>query len=78
MRNAMQNQPEQIIQNKLATIQRRMRIESVFQNLAIFNLWGLLIAGILLFCQPIFSVADTDWICNCPADNRCECHCDWL
>ena len=54
MRNAIQNQPEQIIQNKLSAIQRRMRIEGVFQNLAAFNLWGLLIAGILLVASRFF------------------------
>ena len=54
MRNAIQNQPEQIIQNKLSAIQRRMRIESVFQNLATFNLWGVLIAGILLVASRFF------------------------
>ena len=54
MRNAIQNQPEQIIQNKLSAIQRRMRIEGVFQNLATFNLWGLLIAGILLVTNRFF------------------------
>ncbi|MYE89177.1 hypothetical protein F4X33_09310 [Candidatus Poribacteria bacterium] len=54
MRNAIQNQPEQIIQNKLSAIQRRMRIEGVFQNLATFNLWGLLIAGILLIADRFF------------------------
>ena len=54
MRNAIQNQPEQIIQSKLSAIQRRMRIESVFQNLATFNLWGLLIAGILLVVNRFF------------------------
>ncbi len=54
MRNAIQNQPEQIIQNKLSAIQRRMRIEGVFQNLAIFNLWGLLIAGILFVANRFF------------------------
>ena len=54
MRNAIQNQPEQIIQNKLFAIQRRMRIEGVFQNLATFNLWGLLIAGILLVANRFF------------------------
>ena len=54
MRNAIQNQPEQIIQNKLSAIRRRMRIEGVFQNLATFNLWGLLIAGILLVANRFF------------------------
>ena len=54
MRNAIQNQPEQIIQNKLSAIQRRMRIEGILQNLAIFNLWGLLIAGILLAASRFF------------------------
>ena len=54
MRNAIQNQPEQIIQNKLSAIQHRMRIESVFQNLATFNLWGLLIAGVLLVASRFF------------------------
>ena len=54
MRNAIQNQPEQIIQNKLSAIQRRMRIEGVFQNLAGFNLWGLLITGILLVTNRFF------------------------
>ena len=54
MRNAIQNQPEQIIQNKLSAIQRRMRIEGVFQNLAGFNLWGLLITGILLVANRFF------------------------
>ena len=54
MRNAIQNQPEQIIQNKLSAIQRRMRIESVFQNLATFNLWGVLIVGILLVASRFF------------------------
>ena len=54
MRNTIQNQPEQIIQSKLSAIQRRMRIESIFQNLATFNLWGLLIAGILLVAGRSF------------------------
>ena len=54
MRNAIQNQPEQIIQNKLSAIQRRMRIEGIFQNLATFNLWGLFIAGILLVANRFF------------------------
>ena len=54
MRNTIQNQPEQIIQNKLSAIQRRMRIESIFQNLATFNLWGLLTAGILLVADRFF------------------------
>ena len=54
MRNTIQNQPEQIIQNKLSAIQRRMRIEEAFQNLAAFNLWGLLIAGILLVANRFF------------------------
>ena len=54
MRNAIQNQPEQIIQNKLSAIQRRMQIEGAFQNLAVFNLWGLLIAGILLVADRFF------------------------
>ena len=54
MRNATQNQPEQIIQNKLSAIQHRMRIEDIFQNLATFNLWGLLIAGILLIVNRFF------------------------
>ena len=54
MRNAIQNQPEQILQNKLSAIQRRMRIEGVFQNLAAFNLWGFLIAGILLVAGRFF------------------------
>lgn len=54
MRNTIQNQPEQIIQSKLSAIQRRMRIEDVFQNLATFNLWGLLIAGILLVAGRFF------------------------
>ena len=31
-----------------------MRIESVFQNLATFNLWGVLIAGILLVASRFF------------------------
>ncbi len=54
MRNPIQNQPEQIIQNKLSAIRRRMRIEGVFQNLATFNLWGLLIAGILFVANRFF------------------------
>ena len=54
MRNLIQNQPEQIIQNKLSVIQHRMRIESVFQNLATFNFWGVLIAGILLVASRFF------------------------
>ena len=54
MRNTIQNQPEQIIQNKLSAIQRRMQIESIFQNLATFNLWGLLAAGILLVADRFF------------------------
>lgn len=54
MRNVTKNQPEHIIENKLSAIQRRMRIESVFQNLATFNLWGLLIAGILLVTGRFF------------------------
>ena len=54
MRNAIQNQPEQIIQNKLSAIQRRMRIDGILQNLATFNLWGVLIAGILLVANRFF------------------------
>ena len=54
MRNGIQNQPEQIIQNKLSAIQRRMRIEGIFQDLATFNFWGLLIAGILLAANRFF------------------------
>lgn len=54
MRNATENQPEQIIQNKLSAIQRRMRIEGVFQNLATFNLWGFFIAAILLLANRFF------------------------
>ena len=56
MRNAIQNQPEQIIQNKLSAIQHRIQIESVFQNLATFNFWGLLIAGILLVADRFFAL----------------------
>ena len=54
MRNAIENQPEKIIQNKLSAIQRRMRLERIFQNLAAFNLWGFLIAGILLVANRFF------------------------
>ena len=54
MRNIIQNQPEQIIQNKLSAIQRRMRIGSVIQNLATFNFWGLLVTGILLVGNRFF------------------------
>ena len=54
MRNPAQSQPEQIIQNKLSAIQRRMRIDSICQNLAAFNLWGLIIAGILLVANRFF------------------------
>ena len=54
MRNAIQNQPEQIIQNKLSIIRRRMRIEGIFQNLATFNLWGGLSVGILLVANRFF------------------------
>ena len=54
MRNTVQNQPEQIIQNKLSAIQRRMRIDSVIQNLATFNFWGLLIVGALLVANRFF------------------------
>ena len=54
MRNLIQNRPEQIIQNKLSAIQRRMRIDSIFQNLATFNLGGILIAGILLTISRFF------------------------
>ena len=54
MRNTIQNQPEQIIQNKLSAIQRRMRIDSVIQNLATFNFWGLLIVGALLVANRSF------------------------
>ena len=54
MRSTIQNQPEQIIQNKLAAIQRRMRIDSIFQNLAIFNFWGILIVGVLLVGNRFF------------------------
>lgn len=54
MRNPAQSQPEQIIQNKLSAVQRRMRIDSIFQNLATFNLWGLIIAGILLVANRFF------------------------
>ncbi len=54
MRNPAQSQPEQIIQNKLSAIQRRIRIDGIFQNLATFNLWGLIIAGILLVANRFF------------------------
>ena len=54
MLNTIQNQPEQIIQNKLSAIRRRMRIDSIFQNLATFNLWGFLIVGILLAANRFF------------------------
>ncbi len=54
MQNGIQNQPEQLIQKKLSAIQRRLRIEGVFQNLAIFNLWGILIAGLLLVSNRFF------------------------
>ena len=54
MRNPAQSQPEQIIQNKLSAIQRRVRIDSIFQNLATFNLWGLIITGILLVANRFF------------------------
>ena len=54
MGNSIQNQPEQVIQNKLSAVQRRMRIERSFQNLATFNFWGLLIAGILLIVNRFF------------------------
>ena len=54
MRNAVENQPEQIIQNKLSAVQHRMQIAEIFQNLATFNLWGLLIAGILLIADRFF------------------------
>lgn len=54
MRNSVQSQPEQIIQNKLSAVQRRMRIERSFHNLATFNFWGLLIAGILLVANRFF------------------------
>ena len=54
MRNAVQNQPEQIIQNKLSAIQRRIQIEGILQNLATFNFWGLLIAGISLVANRFF------------------------
>ena len=54
MRNTIQNQPEHIIENKLSTIRRRMQIKGIFQNLATFNLWGLLIAGILLVANRFF------------------------
>ena len=48
MKNIIQNRPEQVIQTKLSAIQRRIQVDSIFQNLAAFNLWGILIAGILL------------------------------
>ncbi len=54
MRHAIQNLPEQIIHNKLSSIQRRMRIDSIFQNLATFNFWGLLIVGIWLTVNRFF------------------------
>ena len=54
MRNATENQPEQIIQTTLSAVQRRMRIERSFQNLATFNFWGLLIVGILLTFNRFF------------------------
>ena len=57
MRNAIQNQPKQIIQSKLSAIQRRMRTEGLFQSLATFNLWGLLITGILLVANRFFPLS---------------------
>ena len=54
MQNTVHNQPEQIIQNKLSAVQRRMQIDSIFQNLATFNFWGLFIAGILLGANRLF------------------------
>ena len=56
MRNAIQNQPEQVIQNKLSAVQRRMRIKRSLQNLATFNCWGLIIAGILLTINRFFPI----------------------
>lgn len=56
MRNSVQSQPEQIIQNKLSAVQRRMRIKRSLQNLATFNCWGLLIAGILLTINRFFPI----------------------
>ncbi len=54
MRNAMQNQPEQIIQSRLSAIQHRMQIDGIFQNLASCGFWGLLITGVLLIVNRFF------------------------
>ena len=56
MQKAIQNQPEQIIQNRLSAIQRRMQVDGLFQNLARFGFWGLLIAGTLLIANRFFPV----------------------
>ena len=46
MQNLTQNQPEQIIQSRLAAIQRRMQIETFFRNLASYKFWGLFVVGV--------------------------------
>ncbi len=57
MRRPTQKQPEQIIRDKLSAVQRRMRIEGIFQKLATFNFWALLITGILLAVNRFFPLS---------------------
>ena len=44
----IKDQSEQLIQNRLAVIRRRMRLEDFFQRLAFYSFWGLALVGVLL------------------------------
>ena len=48
MFTSIQNQPEQIIQDRLSAVQRRIQINHLFCNLARCGFWGLVADGALL------------------------------
>ena len=54
MRTAIQNQPEAIIESRLAEIRRRMHLNLLFSQLALFGFWGLAVSGILLILSRFF------------------------
>ncbi|MCZ6680000.1 MAG: hypothetical protein O7E52_22435 [Candidatus Poribacteria bacterium] len=54
MPNAIQDQPQRVIQNRLSAIQRRMQINCFFQNLARYSFWGLCIGAIVLIANRFF------------------------
>ncbi len=49
----MKNQPEQIIQERLSAIRRRIQINRLFRNLAFYGFWWLIFAGALLITNRL-------------------------